>query len=108
MLVDEKVAVVLKSWLVGIAITIVMLALAFTTPLTPILLLTIGLPYDAFSMMFDDIFYVFGIDRGSSIASYVLTGLAGIASSVFYGALVYFAPFVVDSLRRRKTFGAHN
>ncbi len=99
---------VLKSLLAGVAITVVTLTLALTTPLTLILLITVGLPYDVFSMLFGDVFQRLGINLGSAIAGYALTGLAGIACSIFYGALVYFAPFVLDSLRRRKTFGAHH
>ena len=91
----------LNSWVAGVALTVVILALA-SSPLIFVVLSTIGLPYSVFMLMFDDIFQILGINRASTVALCALPLFAGIACSVFYGALVYFAPFVLDSLRSRK------
>jgi purine-cytosine permease-like protein len=95
---------ILKSWLVGLGFTLIMLALA-SSPLMVIVLSTVGLPYIALATMFGDVFFILGIN--GAFALHTVPLIATIACSLFYGALVYFAPFAAGSVRRRRTASRH-
>ena len=83
---------IFRSVLVGVAITIGPLALFAITSLAFWLIFTVGMPFSLFSEWVYWIFSELGVDRAWVINTQII--LAGVASSLFYGAVVYFVPFL--------------
>ena len=79
---------ILKSWLVGIAVTLGMVALFFT-PLAFIAAYTIGLPFEAVLGTISNITDPLPVNHTSTIALWGPPIAAGIMSSLFYGLLAY-------------------
>ena len=82
------------SWLIGAVITIVPFALLAITPTALLLFFTVGMPYNVFAGFVDDIFQILGIDRAQPWVLNAQAILPGVGSSLFYGAVVYFLPFL--------------
>jgi hypothetical protein len=79
---------ILKSWLVGVAVTLGMVALFFT-PLAFVAAYTIGLPFEGVLGLINDITAPLAINHTSTIALWGPPITAGIMSSLFYGMLAY-------------------
>jgi hypothetical protein len=90
---------ILKSWLVGVVTTIVILALA-SSPLIVIVLSSIGLPYSISLSMLEDISEIMRIRPTSAVGLWGPPLLAGFICSVFYGGLAYVALVWFKSRKR--------